>query len=111
MSLKAASALVDAALDRARELGLQPLTVTVLDAGGHIQVTKREDLSGLGVGFGAVSGIHHIRVLATRRARFMRNISSTGVASFGLVALNLWPPNPSTWRTRLCTCSTTSKPN
>jgi len=47
MSLKAASALVDAALDRARELGLQPLTVTVLDAGGHIQVTKREDLSGI----------------------------------------------------------------
>jgi len=47
MSLKTASALVDAALDRARELRLQPLTITVLDAGGHVQVTKREDLSAI----------------------------------------------------------------
>jgi uncharacterized protein GlcG (DUF336 family) len=45
--LKTASALVDAALDRARELGTLPLTVTVLDAGGHVLVTKREDLSGI----------------------------------------------------------------
>jgi uncharacterized protein GlcG (DUF336 family) len=47
LSLTQAAAIVDAALQRARELGLQPITVTVLDPGGHAQVLKREDGSAI----------------------------------------------------------------
>ena len=47
LSLTQAVAIADAALQRARELGLQPMTVTVLDPGGHPQVLKREDGSAI----------------------------------------------------------------
>lgn len=76
LSLKAASQIADAALERGRALGLAPLTVVVLDAGGHLKVAKREDGSSLlrpeiamgkawgvlGMGFGG-------RELARRAAR------------------------------------------
>ncbi|PTN00362.1 GlcG/HbpS family heme-binding protein [Streptomyces sp. VMFN-G11Ma] len=45
--LKEASLIVDHALARGRELGCQPLTVAVLDAGGHLVALKREDWSGI----------------------------------------------------------------
>ncbi|MDR5646945.1 GlcG/HbpS family heme-binding protein, partial [Burkholderia cenocepacia] len=47
LSLEQASTIVDAALAKARELGCKPLTVTVLDAGGHLVAAKREDNSGI----------------------------------------------------------------
>jgi uncharacterized protein GlcG (DUF336 family) len=47
LSLTQAAAIVDAALQRARELDLRPMTVTVLDPGGHAVVLKREDGSGI----------------------------------------------------------------
>jgi uncharacterized protein GlcG (DUF336 family) len=47
LSLQQASAIVDATLATARELDLQPLTVTVLDPGGHPIVVKREDHAGI----------------------------------------------------------------
>jgi len=47
LSLTQASEIVDAALGKARELGLRPLVVTVLDPGGHPQVVKREDGAGI----------------------------------------------------------------
>ena len=47
LTLEAASRIVDAALARARELGLKPLTVAVLDAGGHLVAFKRQDQSGI----------------------------------------------------------------
>jgi uncharacterized protein GlcG (DUF336 family) len=76
LSLKAASLIVEAALERGRALGLAPLTVVVLDAGGHLKAAKREDGSSLlrpeiamgkawgvlGMGFGG-------RELARRAAR------------------------------------------
>lgn len=43
LSLAQAEAITDAALAKGHELGLLPLTVVVLDAGGHVKVTKRED--------------------------------------------------------------------
>jgi len=46
LSLSQASKIVDAALSKARELELRPLTVTVLDPGGHALVVKREDGAG-----------------------------------------------------------------
>ncbi|HEX4786936.1 MAG TPA: heme-binding protein, partial [Actinospica sp.] len=47
LTLDQAAAIVDAALAKARELGLRPLAVTVLDPGGNPIVLKREDRAGL----------------------------------------------------------------
>ncbi|HZE92649.1 MAG TPA: heme-binding protein, partial [Rhizobacter sp.] len=43
LTLKQADAIADASLAKARELKLAPMTVAVLDAGGHVIVLKRED--------------------------------------------------------------------
>ncbi len=47
MTLDIASAIVDAALKAGREKGFMPLSVAVLDAGGHLVAFKREDKSGI----------------------------------------------------------------
>jgi uncharacterized protein GlcG (DUF336 family) len=47
VTLAQASVIVDKALEKGRELKLQPLTVVVLDAGGHLVAMKREDNSGI----------------------------------------------------------------
>src|ERR1700739_4233139 len=47
LSLEKAAIIVDQALKRASELGLKPLTVAVLDAGGHLVAFKRQDRSGI----------------------------------------------------------------
>lgn len=47
LGLEQASAIVDEALRLAREHDLQPLTVVVLDAGGHQIALKREDGCGI----------------------------------------------------------------
>ena len=47
LTLKQASTIVDTALKKGRETGCAPLTVAVLDAGGHLVAFKREDRSGI----------------------------------------------------------------
>jgi uncharacterized protein GlcG (DUF336 family) len=47
ITLAQAATIVDTALAKGRELKLAPLTVVVLDAGGHLVAAKREDNSGL----------------------------------------------------------------
>ena len=47
LTLEAASLIVDKALEKGKELDFKPLTVAVLDAGGHLIVLKREDNSSL----------------------------------------------------------------
>jgi uncharacterized protein GlcG (DUF336 family) len=47
ISLAQASAVVDGSLARGAELGLAPLTVAVLDPGGHLVALKRADGSGI----------------------------------------------------------------
>jgi len=47
VNLAQASIIVDKALNKGRELKLHPLTVIVLDAGGHLVAMKREDKSGI----------------------------------------------------------------
>jgi uncharacterized protein GlcG (DUF336 family) len=47
LTLAQASTITDAALAKARDLGLAPMTVVVLDAGGHAVALKREDNSGI----------------------------------------------------------------
>lgn len=43
ISLDQANAVIAAALDKGRELGLKPLSVAVLDAGGHLLAFQRQD--------------------------------------------------------------------
>jgi len=45
--LESANLIADKALQKGRELKFAPLTVIVLDAGGHTKVLKREDDSSL----------------------------------------------------------------
>ncbi len=47
LTLAQASLIVDAALKQGRELNLAPLSVVVLDSGGHVKAVKREDGSGI----------------------------------------------------------------
>ncbi len=47
LTLSQASAIVDAALVHGRRENLAPLSVAVLDAGGHLVAFKREDRSGI----------------------------------------------------------------
>ena len=47
VTLAQASTIVDAALKKGRETNCAPLTVAVLDAGGHLVAFKREDKSGI----------------------------------------------------------------
>jgi uncharacterized protein GlcG (DUF336 family) len=86
LSLNQASDIVDAALSKARELELRPLTITVLDPGGHPIVVKREDGSGilrpkiahakawgsLGTGSGGAAGARH----ATRDPAFFAALAA-----------------------------------
>ncbi|MEL6465387.1 MAG: heme-binding protein [Pseudomonadota bacterium] len=43
ISLREARTIIRKALEKGREMGLKPLTVVVLDAGGHVQACERED--------------------------------------------------------------------
>ena len=43
ISLSQAETVVEGALAKARELGLPPVSVAVLDAGGHLKAMQRED--------------------------------------------------------------------
>src|SRR5437588_7394015 len=47
VNLAQAATIVDIALRKGRELDCAPLTVAVLDSGGHLVAFKREDKSGL----------------------------------------------------------------
>ena len=47
VTLAQASTIVDAALEKGRATNCSPLTVAVLDAGGHLVAFKREDKSGI----------------------------------------------------------------
>ncbi len=47
ITLAQADAIVDRALAKGRELNFAPLTVAVLDAGGHLVVLKRSDSSSI----------------------------------------------------------------
>ena len=47
LTLSQATTIVESALKKGRELNLAPLTVAVLDAGGHLKAFAREDGSGI----------------------------------------------------------------
>jgi uncharacterized protein GlcG (DUF336 family) len=90
LTLDAASLIVDKSLEKGRELKFAPLTVVVLDAGGHLVALKREDGSSLlrpeiatgkawgvlGMGFGG-------RDLAQRAAKMPAFFNALAVMSGG----------------------------
>jgi uncharacterized protein GlcG (DUF336 family) len=92
VSLAQASIIVDKALEHGRHLKLKPLTVAVLDAGGHLVAVKREDNSSLlrpqiacgkawgvlGMGFGG-------RELARRAAAAPAFVTALTAASDGRI--------------------------
>jgi uncharacterized protein GlcG (DUF336 family) len=76
VTLAQASTIVDVALKKGRDLNLAPLTVAVLDSGGHLVAFKREDRSGIlrydiayGKAWGALGMGFGSRELAERAAK------------------------------------------
>ncbi|HWF00057.1 MAG TPA: heme-binding protein [Caulobacteraceae bacterium] len=73
LTLELAARIVDAGLEQARTLNLRPMTIAVLDAGGHLVSFKREDRSGIlraeiaqGKAWGVLGLGHGGRQLAAR---------------------------------------------
>jgi uncharacterized protein GlcG (DUF336 family) len=95
VTLTQASTIVDVALKKARETNLAPLTVAVLDAGGHLVAFKREDKSGLlrydiafGKAWGALGMGFGSRTLASRAAKTPQFFTMLAAASGGRMVSN-----------------------
>jgi len=92
VTLAAAAIIVDKALEKGRDLQLKPLTVAVLDAGGHLVAFKREDGSSLlrpeiagGKAWGALGMGFGGREFARRAAQNPAFIQALSVASGGRI--------------------------
>lgn len=90
ISVKDASTIVDAAIAKGRENSFEPLTVVVLDAGGHLVAAKREDESGIlrvelatGKSYGALGFGLGSRELAKRSQKVPGFMSAASDASGG----------------------------
>jgi uncharacterized protein GlcG (DUF336 family) len=88
-----ADAIVDATLRHARSIDAAPLTVVVLDPGGHVVVVKREDGSGilrpeiaLAKAYGAVGMGMSSRELAVRAEKQPVFFGSLAAVSGGRLA-------------------------
>lgn len=84
LSLETAVAIVDGALAKGREIACDPLTVAVLDAGGHLIAFKRQDGSGIlrpeiavGKAYGALGFGVGGRALREKNPKFMAGVVST----------------------------------
>ncbi|WP_239099889.1 heme-binding protein [Phycicoccus sp. CSK15P-2] len=86
MDLETARGIVAAARAHGRDAGLKPLTVVVLDAGGHLVAAEREDGSsigrvqvGVGKAYGALAlgmGSRGIMARAEQQAYFVSSVTS-----------------------------------
>jgi len=92
ITLEQAGRILDSSLQRARTLDLKPLTIAVLDAGGHLVALKREDRSGLlrpdiahGKAWGALGMGHGSRALARRAEAAPAFFTALACASGGRV--------------------------
>src|ERR1700759_4013083 len=95
LTIAQASTIVDIALATARDLELVPMTVAVLDAGGHLVAFKREDRSGIlrydiayGKAWGALGMGFGSRTLYERAANTPQFFNALYVASGGRVVTN-----------------------
>lgn len=92
LNLAAADAIADAVLKTGSDRGAQPLTVAVLDAGGHVVVLKRGDGSGIlrceiayGKAWGALGMGLPTRVLSQRAAAAPAFFTAIASASQGRI--------------------------
>jgi len=92
LSLDVASVIMDVALGKGRSMGLAPLTVAVLDPGGHLVAFKRSDNSGIlrfdiafGKAWGALGMGFGSRELAARAQGNPSFIAAISTASGGRV--------------------------
>lgn len=93
LSLAQANAIIAAAFEKGKALGLKPLSVAVLDAGGHLLAFQRQDDSSLlrpqiamGKAWGALAlGVSSRKVgeMAAERPSFVAALD--GIASGGLI--------------------------
>src|SRR5258708_12635032 len=90
VTLAQASTIVDVALKKAREMNLVPMTVAVLDTGGHLVAFKREDKSGIlrydiayGKAWGALGMGFGSRTLGERAANTPQFFNALYAASGG----------------------------
>jgi uncharacterized protein GlcG (DUF336 family) len=95
VTLAQASTIVDVALKKARDSNLAPLTVAVLDSGGHLVAYKREDKSGIlrfdiafGKAWGALGMGFGSRTLASRAAKTPQFFTMLAAASGGRMVTN-----------------------
>jgi uncharacterized protein GlcG (DUF336 family) len=95
LTLAQASIILDTALKTAREKNFQPLSVAVLDAGGHLVAFKREDKSGIlrfdiafGKAWGALGMGFGSRTLAARAAKTPQFFTMLAAASDGRMVTN-----------------------
>ena len=92
LTLAAANVIAEAALQHAHTLGLAPMTVCVLDAGGHLVAFQREDRSGIlrfdiafGKAWGALGMGFGSRELAKRAETHPAFVGALTAASGGRV--------------------------
>ncbi len=95
VTLAHASTIVDVALTKGRETNCAPLTVAVLDTGGHLVAFKREDKSGIlrfdiayGKAWGALGMGLGSRTLAERAANTPQFFTMLAAASGGRMVTN-----------------------
>jgi uncharacterized protein GlcG (DUF336 family) len=95
VTLKQASTIVDVALKTGREMNLAPLSVAVLDSGGHLVAFKREDRSGIlrfeiafGKAWGALGMGFGSRTLFQRAAAAPQFFNALHAASGGRIVTN-----------------------
>lgn len=95
LTLAQASTILDTALKTARDKNFQPLSVAVLDAGGHLVAFKREDKSGIlrfdiafGKAWGALGMGFGSRTLFERAEKTPMFFTTLAAASGGRVVTN-----------------------
>jgi uncharacterized protein GlcG (DUF336 family) len=95
LTLAQASTIVDVALKTGRDHKFAPLTVAVLDAGGHLVAFKREDKSGIlrfdiafGKAWGALGMGFGSRTLAGRAAKTPQFFTMLAAVSGGRMVTN-----------------------
>jgi uncharacterized protein GlcG (DUF336 family) len=95
VTLTQASTIVDVALKKGRETNCAPLSVAVLDAGGHLVAFKREDKSGIlrfdiafGKAWGALGMGFGSRELAERATKAPLFIDALTTISKGRLVAN-----------------------
>ncbi|QJP15733.1 heme-binding protein [Starkeya sp. ORNL1] len=92
VTLAEADTIIASALAKARENSFEPLTVVVLDAGGHLVAAKREDDSGIlryeiafGKAYGALGFGFGSRTLAGRAAKVPMFFTAVSAAAEGRI--------------------------